>query len=141
MTIEQTTPPAVPTRERSRTPVQTPGKVGEHTERADGVSKVRGDFEYSSDLWMDGMLWGATLRSPHPHAHIWSIDTSEAEEMLGVHAVLTHEDVPDQPLLGCENTPYQGEPLSFVLPNPPETARPPLEKISVEYEILNPLTD
>ena len=150
MTIEQTAP-AAPTRERTGAPVTTPGKVGEHTERADGVPKVRGEFEYSSDLWMDGMLWGATLRSPHPHAHIWSIDTSEAEEMPGVQAVLTHEDVPgrkvygmevpDQPVLAWEKIRYQGEPVAVVAADHPETARRALEKISVEYEVLNPLTD
>jgi len=150
MTIEQTAP-AVPTRERTGALVTTPGEVGEHTERADGVPKVRGEFEYSSDLWMDGMLWGATLRSPHPHAHIWSIDTSEAEEMPGVQAVLTHEDVPgrkvygmevpDQPVLAWEKIRYQGEPVAVVAADHPETARRALEKISVEYEVLNPLTD
>jgi xanthine dehydrogenase D subunit len=150
MTIEQTAPTA-PTRERPSAPVQTPGRVGEHTERADGVPKVRGEFEYSSDLWMDGMLWGATLRSPHPHANIWSIDTSEAEEMPGVRAVLTHEDVPgrkvygmevpDQPVLAWERVRYQGEAVALVAADHPETARRALEKISVEYEVLDPLTD
>ncbi|HEX2180694.1 MAG TPA: xanthine dehydrogenase subunit D [Rubrobacteraceae bacterium] len=150
MTIEQTTPTA-PTRERPSAPVQTPGRVGEHTERADGVPKVRGEFEYSSDLWMDGMLWGATLRSPHPRANVWSIDTSEAEEMPGVRAVLTHEDVPgrkvygmevpDQPVLAWETVRYQGEAVALVAADHPETARRALEKISVEYEVLDPLTD
>jgi xanthine dehydrogenase D subunit len=150
MTIEQTAPTA-PTRERPSAPVQTPGRIGEHTERADGVPKVRGEFEYSSDLWMDGMLWGATLRSPHPHANIWSIDTSEAEEMPGVRAVLTHEDVPgrkvygmevpDQPVLAWERVRYQGEAVALVAADHPETARRALEKISVEYEVLDPLTD
>ena len=51
MTLAQTT------RERPRAPVSTPGKVGEHTTRSDGIPKVKGEFEYSSDLWMDGMLW------------------------------------------------------------------------------------
>src|SRR5215216_3341316 len=143
--------PTAPTRERPDAPVTTPGKVGEHTERADGVPKVKGEFEYSSDLWMDGMLWGATLRSPHPHANIWSIDTSEAEEMPGVYAVLTHEDVPgrkvygmevpDQPVLAWERVRYQGEPVAVVAADHPETARRALEKISVKYEILDPLTD
>src|SRR5215210_4292775 len=150
MTIEQTAPTA-PTRERPRAPVQRPGKVGEHTERADGVPKVRGEFEYSSDLWMDGMLWGATLRSPHPHARVWSIDTSEAEAIPGVHAVLTHEDVPgrkvygmevpDQPVLAWERVRYQGEAVAIVAGDHPETARRALEKIAVEYEVLDPLTD
>src|SRR3712207_5342938 len=150
MTIEQTAPTA-PTRERPSAPVQTPGRVGEHTERADGVPKVRGEFEYSSDLWMDGMLWGATLRSPHPHANIWSIDTSESSDLPGVRAVLTHEDVPgrkvygmevpDQPVLAWERVRYQGEAVALVAADHPETARRALEKISVEYEVLDPLTD
>ncbi|MFL6058101.1 MAG: xanthine dehydrogenase subunit D [Rubrobacteraceae bacterium] len=148
MTIEQTT---APPRELTDVPVQAPGRVGEHTERADGVPKVKGEFEYSSDLWMDGMLWGATLRSPHPHANIWSLDTSEAEALPGVHAVLTHDDVPgrkvygmevpDQPVLAWERVRYQGEPVAVVAADHPETARRALEKISVEYEVLDPLTD
>jgi xanthine dehydrogenase D subunit len=148
LTIEQTT---APPRELTDVPVQAPGRVGEHTERADGVPKVTGEFEYSSDLRMDGMLWGATLRSPHPHANIWSIDTSEAEALPGVHAVLTHDDVPgrkvygmevpDQPVLAWERVRYQGEPVAVVAADHPETARRALEKISVEYEVLDPLTD
>ncbi|MDQ5817277.1 MAG: molybdopterin-dependent oxidoreductase, partial [Actinomycetota bacterium] len=140
-----------PTRERPRAPVSTPGKVGEHTTRSDGIPKVRGEFEYSSDLWMDDMLWGATLRSPHPHARVWSIDTSEAEAMPGVFAVLTYEDVPgrkvygmevpDQPVLAWERIRYQGEAVALVAAEHPETARRALEKIAVEYEVLEPLAD
>ena len=145
MTPAQTTPT------RERTPVSTPGRVGETTIRSDGVPKVRGEFDYSSDLWMDGMLWGATLRSPHPHANVWSIDTSEAEAMEGVRAVLTHEDVPgrkvygmeipDQPVLAWERVRYQGEAVAIVAADHPETARRALEKIAMEYEVLDPLTD
>jgi xanthine dehydrogenase D subunit len=147
MTRAQTTP----TRERLPGPVSTPGRVGETTIRSDGVPKVRGEFDYSSDLWMDGMLWGTTLRSPHPHARVWSIDTSEAEAMPGVRAVLTHEDVPgrkvygmeipDQPVLAWEHVRYQGEPVAIVAADHPETARRAAEKITVEYEVLEPLTD
>ncbi|HSK99263.1 MAG TPA: xanthine dehydrogenase subunit D [Rubrobacteraceae bacterium] len=143
--------PATPTRERPGAPVSTPGGIGEHATRADGVPKVRGEFEYSSDLHMDGMLWGATLRSPHPHANMWSIDTSGAEAMPGVAAVLTHEDVPgrkvygmevpDQPVLAWEKIRYQGEAVAVVAADHPETARRALEKISVEYEVLEPLAD
>lgn len=119
--------------------------------RPDGVAKVRGEFEYSSDLWMDGMLHGATLRSPHPHANIVSINTDEAECMVGVYAVLTHEDVPgrkvygmevpDQPVLAWEKIRYQGEAVAVVAADHPEIARRALEKIHVEYEVLEPLTD
>jgi xanthine dehydrogenase D subunit len=147
MTRAQTTP----TRERPPGPVSTPGKVGESTIRSDGVPKVRGEFDYSSDLWMDGMLWGTTLRSPHPHANVLSIETSEAEAMPGVHAVLTHEDVPgrkvygmeipDQPVLAWERVRYQGEAVAIVAADHPETARRAAEKIAVEYEVLEPLAD
>jgi len=150
MTRAQTVP-ITPTRERPGAPVTKPGGIGESTTRADGVPKVTGEFEYSSDLSMDGMLWGATLRSPHPHANIWSVDTSEAEAMPGVFAVLTHEDVPgrkvygmeipDQPVLAWERVRFQGEPVAVVAADHPETARLALEKISVEYEVLDPLVD
>lgn len=150
MTRTQTTPTLV-TRERPKAPASTPGRIGESTIRSDGVPKVRGEFEYSSDLWMNGMLWGATLRSPHPHANIWSLDTSEAEAMPGVYAVLTHEDVPgrkvygmeipDQPVLAWERVRYQGEPIAIVAADHPETARRALDRISVEYEVLEPVTD
>src|SRR3712207_7867592 len=147
MTRAQTTP----TRERPRAPVSAPGRVGEHTTRSDGIPKVKGEFEYSSDLWMDGMLCGATLRSAHPPARVWSIDTSEAETMAGARAVLTLEDVPgrqvcgmeipDQPVLAWEHIRYQGEPIAIVAAEHPEDARRALEKIAVEYEVLEPLTD
>ncbi|MCA3749510.1 MAG: molybdopterin-dependent oxidoreductase, partial [Rubrobacter sp.] len=145
-TVPKAPPRGMPGAAESR-----PGDIGESTRRAYGVPKVRGEFGYSSDLWMEDMLWGATLRSPHPHANIWSIDTSEAEAMPGVHAVLTHEDVPgrkvygmevpDQPVLAWEKVRYQGEPVALVAADHPETARRALQKIKVEYEVLEPLAD
>jgi xanthine dehydrogenase D subunit len=135
---------------RPDAPVQRPGRVGEESARVDGVPKVRGEFEYSSDLWMDGMLHGATLRSPHPHAEILGIDVSEAVAVAGVYAVLTHDDVPgrkvfgmeipDQPVLAWEKVRYQGEPVAIVAADHPETARLALEKIRVEYDVLDPVT-
>ena len=64
--------PATFTRRR-----RAPG-LGESVLRPDAPPKVRGEFEYSSDLWMDGMVWGATLRSPHPYARIRSLDAAPA---------------------------------------------------------------
>src|ERR1043165_1399535 len=78
------------------------GRVGESPLRPDGVLKVRGEFAYASDLWMDGMLWGSTLRSPHPFARIRSIDVTEALKVAGVRAVLTAEDVPGTNRYGLE---------------------------------------
>ena len=130
---------------------RTRGGIGESVGRPDGVPKVKGEFEYSSDLHVEGMLWGATLRSPHPHANIRSIYTSDAEAMAGVFAVLTHEDVPgrkvygmeipDQPVLAWEKVRYQGEAVALVAADHPETARLALGKIRVDYEVLEPVTD
>jgi len=53
---------------------ETPGGIGESAQRPDGIRKVLGEFAYGSDLWMDGMLWGVTLRSPHPSARITKVD-------------------------------------------------------------------
>jgi OHCU decarboxylase len=146
-----TTVPAVPARERTRAPVQRPGVVGTTTAPADGIPKVKGEFEYSSDMRMEGMLWGATLRSTHPRADIWSLDISRALAIPGVRAVLTHEDVPgrklygmeraDQPVLARQHVRYQGEPIAIAAADHPETARRAIDAIEVEYDVLEPLTD
>ncbi|MBA9006759.1 xanthine dehydrogenase subunit D [Thermomonospora cellulosilytica] len=128
-----------------------PHGVGDSAPRPDGVLKVTGEFAYSSDLWMDDMVWGVTLRSPHPRARIRGIDVSEALKVPGVHAVLTHEDVPgdkfyglehhDQPVLAIDQVRYQGEPVALVAADHPETARRARDRIRVDYEVAEPLTD
>src|SRR5206468_650208 len=70
--------------------------------RPDGTLKVTGEFAFSSDLWMTGMLWGATLRSPHPRARIRTVDLTGALRLPGIAAVLTHDDVPGQKTFGLE---------------------------------------
>jgi CO/xanthine dehydrogenase Mo-binding subunit len=70
------------------------GRIGERLARVDAPPKTTGEFAYSSDLNAPGMLWGHTLRSPHAHARILEIDVSAALASPGVHAVLTHLDVP-----------------------------------------------
>src|SRR5689334_4497107 len=67
---------------------------------ADADAKTQGVFPYAADLWAEGLLWAAVLRSPHPHARIVSIDTRAAVEMPGVRAVVTHEDVPGEAIHG-----------------------------------------
>jgi len=126
-------------------------RVGESPRRADGPGKVRGDFTYSSDLTAEGMLWGATVRSPHPYARIVAIDASEALRMQGVQAVLTHLDVPgqklygleihDQPVLAIDVVRYWGEAVALVAADHPEHARRAAQKVKVTYEVLEPLTD
>jgi CO/xanthine dehydrogenase Mo-binding subunit len=119
--------------------------------RPDAPPKVQGAFAYSSDLSAAGMLWGHTLRSPHVHARIVAIDVSRAVTMPGVHAVLTHEDVPgaktyglefaDQPVLAFDRVRYFGEAVAVVAAEHPEQARRAAEAIVVEYEPLDPVTD
>ncbi|MEV4323182.1 molybdopterin cofactor-binding domain-containing protein, partial [Microbispora rosea] len=125
--------------------------LGESAPRPDGTLKVTGEFAYSSDLWLEGMLWGATLRSPHPSAWIRSIDVGPALAMPGVFAVLTHEDVPgekfygldvrDQPVLAVDQVRYQGEPVAIVAADHPETARRAAAAIVVDYEKREAVTD
>jgi CO/xanthine dehydrogenase Mo-binding subunit len=127
------------------------GGIGETVRRPDGIPKVKGDFAYSSDLWADGMLWGATLRSPHPRARIREIDIAPALAVRGVHAVLTHEDVPgrktygleipDQPVLAWDQVRYQGEPIVIVAADHPETARYAAQQVAIDFELLEPVTD
>ncbi|MBW4717563.1 xanthine dehydrogenase family protein molybdopterin-binding subunit [Saccharothrix obliqua] len=127
------------------------GGVGTSPHRPDAILKVRGEFAYASDLWHEDMIWGATLRSPHPHARIVSIDLSDALLVPGVHAVLTHEDVPgrniygleraDQPVLAEDVVRYQGEPVALVAADHPETALRAMKRIKVGYEVLTPVVD
>ncbi len=128
----------------------TDGGIGESVLRPDGTLKVQGQFAYSSDLQAEHMLWGATVRSPHPHARILSIDIAGALAAPGVAAVLTHEDVPgrktygvehpDQPVLAIDEVRYQGEPVAIVAADHPETARRAAALVEVEYEEL-PVVD
>jgi xanthine dehydrogenase D subunit len=125
--------------------------VGHSASRPDGRLKVTGEFAFSSDLWADDMLWGATLRSPHPRARIAGIDLTGALTLSGVYAVLTAEDVPgdryygleipDQPVLAIDQVSYHGEPVAVVAADHPETARRAADRIAVSYQVLPPVTD
>ncbi|SDJ15494.1 xanthine dehydrogenase D subunit [Actinokineospora alba] len=136
---------------RSSERTRTEGGVGQSPVRPDGALKVKGEFAYSSDLWADEMLWGATLRSPHPFARIKLIGVGGALRIPGVHAVLTQADVPgrnryglehaDQPILAEDIVRYQGEPVAIVAADHPETARRAVAAIEVEYQVFDPVTD
>ncbi|MEV0056269.1 xanthine dehydrogenase subunit D [Saccharopolyspora shandongensis] len=125
--------------------------IGRSTPRPDGALKVTGQFAYSSDLWVSGMVWATTLRSPHASARIRSIDARKALALDGVHTVLTHEDVPgaktygmkvaDQPVLAIDEVRYQGEPVALIAADDPETARRAAKLVQVDYELLEPVTD
>jgi CO/xanthine dehydrogenase Mo-binding subunit len=155
MRARPSTPPVVaPTGSTTTTPRPSKpaaGRIGDSPLRLDGTPKVKGEFAYSSDLNAPGMLWGHTVRSPHVHARIAGIDVSRAVTMPGVHAVLTHADVPgekryglefrDQPVLAIDRVRYFGEPVALVAADHPEQARRAAERIVVEYEPLEPVVD
>lgn len=150
MTETRGAPPPVRTRRRLAVRESVSGGIGESVQRPDGALKVQGKFAYSSDLWAPFMLWGATVRSPHPHARIRGIDVSEALASPGVHSVLTHEDVPgrklyglevaDQPVLAIDVVRYHGEPVAIVAADHPESARRAAARVRVDYEVLDPVT-
>jgi xanthine dehydrogenase D subunit len=141
----------LPTRQRLIDYAAIAGGIGESPQRPDGEMKVRGDFPYSSDLWIEGMLWGTTVRSPHPYARIRRIDVGAAAAAPGVHAVLTHEDVPgsklyglehaDQPVLAFDFVRYRGEAVAVIAADHPEQARRAADLVEVDYEVLAPVTD
>ncbi|WKE71439.1 xanthine dehydrogenase family protein molybdopterin-binding subunit [Streptomyces sp. WP-1] len=142
---------ATATAEPAPEPEQALHGLGVSLPHADARAKTEGTFPYAADLWAEGLLWAAVLRSPHAHARIVSIDTSHAREMPGVRAVITHEAVPgtarhgrgtpDRPVFAAEVVRHHGEPIAAVAADHPDTARMAAAAIIVEYEILDPVTD
>src|SRR5215470_17804153 len=128
--------------------------IGQRTIRPDGVDKVTGRAAFAADTTMPGMIWGKVLRSPHPHARIRSIDTSKAERLPGVKAVVTSRDVVDFPvdksvMLGiqdmrwmCRNVMarekalFPGHPVAAVAATSEAIAARACELIEVDYEVL-----
>ncbi|MFX3634734.1 MAG: xanthine dehydrogenase subunit D [Candidatus Pristimantibacillus sp.] len=114
--------------------------------RPDGPDKVTGKLIYLTDISLPEMLYGKVLRSPYPHARIISIRTDKAEEIEGVHAVLTYKDVPglnafgiahpDQPVFCEDRVRYIGDAVAAVAAESAEIAEYALGFIEVEYEQL-----
>ena len=127
-------------------------EAGEHTvlgrrnRRYEGHAKSTGLELYTDDLALPGMLHGKILRSPHPHARIIAIDTSAAEAIAGVHAVLTGADMPtlygiipwtrDEHALALDRVRHVGDAVAAVAAVDEETANRALDAIHVEYEVL-----
>ena len=132
-------------------PAPAPHGIGVSLPPADAAAKTQGVFPYAADLWAEGLLWAAVLRSPHPHARILSVDTSAAAAMEGVQAVVTQADVPgdaahgrriaDRPVFASDIVRHHGEPIAAVAADHPDTARLAAAAIAVEYEVLEPVTD
>ena len=133
--------------------------IGKPTIRPDGIEKVTGSAQYAADYTMPGMVWGKVLRSPHAHALIKKIDTSKAEALQGVLAVMTGADLPTLPLdvplptgpndirwisRGCmaqEKILYVGHPIAAVAATSQEIAIAALDLIEVDYEVLPHVID
>jgi CO/xanthine dehydrogenase Mo-binding subunit len=124
--------------------------VGKPLGRLEGPAKVTGAATFTADVILPEMLWGKVLRSPLPHARIVSIDTSQAEKMPGVLAVLTARDLPDiltgrlvydTPVLARDQVRFIGEKVAVVAAEDPDVAEDALALIEVEYQELPAVFD
>lgn len=114
--------------------------------RLDAIEKVLGRAKYASDFFVEGMLYGAILRSDRPHALIKKVDISPIQNLEGIERVVTSKDIPgeryygiirkDQPLFCEGKVRCVGDPILMVLAKTEELARSALKKIHVEYEDL-----
>ena len=124
--------------------------IGKSFPRNDAVLQVTGKSQYGEDVFRPGMLHARILRSQHAHARILKIDTSAAEKLAGVKAVITHKDVPhnrfgfthqDQPLLVDEKVRHYGDAVAAVAAESWEAAEEALRLIQVEYQPLPAVFD
>ena len=132
------------------TQTKIPSPIGESKPRIDAEVKVTGAALYADDIQFGaGLLYARIKRSPHPHARIKSIDTSQAKALPGVKAVVTGEDFPgyiglylrDRHIFCREYVRYVGDPVAGVAAVSQEIAEKALELIEVEYEILASVFD
>jgi CO/xanthine dehydrogenase Mo-binding subunit len=131
--------------------------VGTRPIRHDGLDKVTGRANYGADIALPGMLHGAVLRSPHAHARIVSIDTTAAEKLRGVKAIITGKDIPETSaklamgeaafelrdvgdnLLAHTKVLYNGHAVAAVAATSVDIARQAAACIDVVYEVLEPV--
>ncbi len=120
--------------------------IGKPTAMVDAAGKTTGAGKYADDLSLPGMLIGRILHSPYPHARIKSIDTSRAEKLDGVIAVVTGKDAPnpygilpvghDEHAMATDKVRYVGDNVACVIAVDEATADKGLELIDVDYEVL-----
>jgi CO/xanthine dehydrogenase Mo-binding subunit len=134
--------------------------IGKRPLRPDGVDKVTGRAKFGADLFLPNMLVGRVLRSPHPHARIRSIDTSKAEALPGVKAVVTRDDFHELPsefvpagemlvnyrdivrnVMAREKALYEGHAVAAVAATSASAAKKALKLIEVDYEPLPHVID
>jgi len=126
--------------------------VGTNPVKHDGLDKVLGRAKFGADAYLPGMLYGKILRSPHAHAIIKSIDTSKAEALPGVKAVITSADFPEIPqgtgwgdmsrtTIAREKALFDGHPVAAVAATSEQVAKRACKLIEVEYEVLGHVID
>ncbi|KIL08851.1 aldehyde oxidoreductase [Clostridium botulinum] len=140
-------------RENKEVPkVSCKGLIGEPMARVDAKDKTLGLGEYTDDIRINGMVYGAALRSKYPRALVKSMDITEAENLKGVIKIVTAEDIPGQRYLGHlkkdtpalikvgEETRYLGDAVALVAAETEEIAKEALKYIKVDFEELKPLS-
>ena len=116
--------------------------LGKRVPRVDALEKVTGAAQYGGDVHLPGMLHGKFVRSEHPHAKILNIDTSEAEKLPGVRAIITQEDVESgRRVFATDKVLYLGEPIAAVAATDPDIAEEAADLIKIEYEVLPAVQD
>ncbi|MEQ9125130.1 MAG: molybdopterin-dependent oxidoreductase, partial [Alphaproteobacteria bacterium] len=134
--------------------------VGTRPVRPDGVDKVIGRAAFGADFVVAGMIHGKVVRSPHAHARIKKIDTSKAEALKGVKAVITAADMPDIPseeafvgegpvnfrdlamnTMARDKVLYDGHAVAAVAAVSPSIAEEAARLVEVEYEVLPHVID
>jgi CO/xanthine dehydrogenase Mo-binding subunit len=129
--------------------------VGARLPRYDGLAHVTGRTQYVDDVRVHGTLWCKALRSPHHSAVIRSIDTTKAETIPGVHAIVTAKDVPhnvyghlealgvpaDEPLLAEDDVRWKGQPIAAVAAESEAAAQAAVEAIEIEFDEREPILD
>ncbi|MDK2977383.1 MAG: hypothetical protein PWP52_97 [Bacteroidales bacterium] len=132
---------------------KTSGKVGVAHPKYEAYKTALGKRNFVDDIFLDGMLFAALKFSDHPKARVLKIDTSQAEKLNGVHRVFTAKDIPGEKKVGLilqdwnvmidegETTHYIGDVIAGVVAETEDIARKAVQKINVEYEIFEPVTD
>jgi CO/xanthine dehydrogenase Mo-binding subunit len=124
--------------------------IGKSLAKVDALNKVLGRAKYADDIEFPSMLHAKLLRSKYPHARILSIDTSKAEKLPGVKAVITAKDIPvntfgifvkDQYVLAEDRVRYFGEPIAAVAAESEGIAEEALEMIDVKFKELPSVFD
>ena len=140
-------PPETPEPADQPAPWTTTTVVGKRLPRVDGYERVSGAAVYTADVVLPDMLYAAVLRCPHAHAMVKTIDTSKAEKMPGVAAILTDKSPgADVPWFNARTGPlsrlfdphcrYEGEEVAGVAAETPYQAWDAVRAIAVEYEVL-----